>query len=127
MTDALYQRLYKTTEKEVSLHITVLDENRFNYTFDQSVQAIQLALAVVASVRKLKSEKQISLKTELKALVIYGDSLALEMLTQQEMLLKGVTKSASIQFSTDQLEAEHMAQDVEVFVAHVTLPDAHLR
>lgn len=119
VTDALYQRLYKVTEKEVSLHVTVLDEKRFDYTFDQSVQAVQCALAVVASVRKLKSEKQISLKTELQSLVIYGDREVQALLAQQETLLKGVTKSASIQFSTELLETEHMTQDGELFIAHV--------
>lgn len=119
VTDALYQRLYKATEKEVSLHVTLLDEKRLDYTFDQSVQAVNLALAVVAAVRKLKSEKQISLKTELKNLIIYGDSAVQVLLAQQETLLKGVTKSANIQFSTDVLETEHMTQDEELFTAHV--------
>ncbi len=119
VTDALYQRLYKVTEKNVSLHITTLDEKRFDYSFDQSVQAIQLALSVVASVRKLKSEKQLSLKTELSNLVIYGENTLQTLLAQQEILLKGVTKSAGIQYQTDLLEAEYMEQDGEMFIAHI--------
>lgn len=119
VTDAIYQRLYKTTEQASSLHSTVLDEKRFSYIYEQSLQAIKLVLDVVASVRKLKTGKQLSLKTELSKLIIYVDQAQQELLVGQELLIKGVTKTVQIDYCVDQLEVEQMTQDGDAFIAHV--------
>lgn len=99
ITETLYQLMYLQHESVTSLHITLLDNDRFNYQFDKSRQLINNVLTIVDKVRKLKSEKQLSLKTELKKLEVCGaDQAVLDALKTQELLISGITKAAVIEF-----------------------------
>ncbi len=122
ITETLYQTLYKTREKSVSLHITHFDNTRFAHNFQHSNDLINTVLLIVAAVRKLKSEKQLSLKTDLKELLIYGaDSALQKALTSQNALIAGVTKAAAINYAPDEL-AQHELNDVDgLFVAKVKI------
>lgn len=119
VTDAIYQLFYKQQEGLASLHATLLEDSRFNYSYEESVQSIKHVLDIVAAVRKLKSEQQISLKTELQTLVIHGCDSELNLIKGQEMLIKGVTKSQSLDFQAEDLEENSMVQDCDQFIAHV--------
>jgi valyl-tRNA synthetase len=98
VTEKLYQLCFKEREKVSSLHKTVFNDKRFNYDFDESLKAIDGLVIVVDSVRKLKSEKSLSLKTELEELKICYKSLV--DLKPHEKILKGITQARSVVYET---------------------------
>lgn len=120
ITETLYQSLFVKHEKTVSLHSTNFDNSRFNYSFAQSCQLITHVLTIVATVRKLKSEKQLSLKTELKKLELYGaDELVLSALHAQATLITGITKALDLECATTALEQAELVEHEGGLVARV--------
>jgi hypothetical protein len=60
---------------------------------------MQKVIDLVAQVRRLKTERQLSLKTPLQALTVYTpDQALLEALQQQAPLIRGVTQAVVVQF-----------------------------
>lgn len=94
ITEKLYQLCFKNHEKVTSLHNTILDAKRFEFDFVDSVKAIDTLVLAVDAVRKLKSEKSLSLKTELEELKICS-SLA-DDVKSQEKILKGITQARAV-------------------------------
>ena len=112
ITETLYQKIYKQSQGEVSIHLITLDTKRFEYIFDESNQALEKVLEVIGAVRKLKSEAQLSLKTELKNLVINSENQkTLNQIKSQETLICGITKALKLeihnQVSSENKEAEN--------------------
>jgi len=120
ITENLYQALYKTTEGSLSLHQTLLDSQRFGYTFEQSTQLVNCILDLVATVRKLKSEKQLSLKVELEKLSVYcttKDTCA--SLQTQDALLRGITKAKTIEYLVSETTESELIEQNGQWVAKV--------
>ncbi len=118
VTETLYQMLYKNREQHVSLHTSQISEKRFEYTFEASVSAMNTLLSIVAQVRKLKSEAQLSLKTELARLVLCGSAECIDAVKSQERLLKGVCKAVLIDYQAE--GAENVLQtDGDMHIAFV--------
>jgi valyl-tRNA synthetase len=110
--------LYKNREQHVSLHTSQISEKRFEYTFEASVSAMNTLLSIVAQVRKLKSEAQLSLKTELARLVLCGSAECIDAVKSQERLLKGVCKAVLIDYQAE--GAENVLQtDGDMHIAFV--------
>ncbi len=96
ITEALYQELYRSAYKEVSLHKTEFAQIQKNYSFPKSVITIELVLAVAEQVRKIKTEKQLSLKVELAELIICCTKEQKDIIEQQSPLIMGITHAHSI-------------------------------
>lgn len=112
ITETLYQKIYKQSQGKVSIHLITLDTKRFEYNFDESNQALEKVLEVIGAVRKLKSEAQLSLKTELQNLVIISENQkTLNQIKAQETLICGITKALKLeiqnQASSKNKEAEN--------------------
>ena len=60
---------------------------------------MQTILEVITAIRKLKSEHQLSLKTEIAELVIHADEPKLVLLREQEQLIKGIAQAHAIEYS----------------------------
>jgi valyl-tRNA synthetase len=102
ITETLYQTLYKDKEKENSLHITVLDKQRFEHDFKDSAEFVDKIVTIVNTCRKLKTEKQLSLKTELELLNIYSDDQKmLDKIKEEESLLRGIAKAKHIEYKNE--------------------------
>jgi len=120
VTEKLYQLLFKVQEGQESLHITRLDQKRFVCDFSQSAELIDLVVIVVGTVRKLKSEHQLSLKVELARLSIHlSDTAVLEQLKSQEKIIAGITQAQEIVYSSEAIEESVLAEENGVWVAQV--------
>ncbi len=98
ITETLYQKIYRQSQGKVSIHLITLDTNRYNYNFDESNQTLEKVLDIINSVRKLKSEAQLSLKTELQNLVIISENQkTLKQIKAQETLICGITKALKLE------------------------------
>jgi valyl-tRNA synthetase len=122
ITETLYQQLYKATEQQSSLHITTFDRDRYTYNYHESAALIQAVLNIVSGVRKLKSEKQLSLKTELHNLIIHvSDAGLLQQLKTQQALIGGITKAIALEFVAQTLEQNVLEEVNGTFVARVRI------
>ncbi|NDD55430.1 hypothetical protein EBZ39_16470, partial [bacterium] len=120
LTETLYQSLYRNSEQTLSLHLTRLDNKRFGMRFAQSNQLMNAVLTLVAGVRKLKSEKQISLKAELAHLTVHcADSALLAGIKKQEALLAGITKAKVIAYATETCQVPSLEQGAEGWIGRV--------
>lgn len=100
ITENLYQELYRNQYKATSLHQTRFADIQVPYVYQESAQALELVNNVVAQVRRLKTEKQLSLKTALNLLTVYAtNNDALQILEAQEQLIKGVCQAAQISYA----------------------------
>lgn len=121
ITETLYQMFYKENEGLTSLHLSEFDLDRYSYKFDESNATICAMLEVISCVRKLKSEAQVSLKTDLNSLEIYSqDKNKLDMLQQQEKIIAGITKALKIEFKNEALGQAELNKDGETLYAKVS-------
>ncbi len=94
LTETLYGLLYKKHVGTVSLHQTKFAEYQTTYAYKESAALMTKILAIISQVRKLKTERQLSLKTELAQLTISSaDQALLKNIMQQESLIKGVIRA----------------------------------
>jgi valyl-tRNA synthetase len=97
VTDAIYQKLYKTSLHEKSIHRTTFASQQTPYTFEHSVTIMRSIKELVGQVRKLKSEHQLPLNAPLALLtIITPTSMIADYVMQHEKLVKGVTHAQHI-------------------------------
>ena len=125
ITETLYQKIYKQSQGKVSIHLITLDTKRFEYNFDESNQALEKVLEVIGTVRKLKSEAQLSLKTELQNLVINSENQkTLTQIKAQETLICGITKALKLEIQnqvSDNKLIKDETSEPAIFTAQVTV------
>lgn len=120
VTEKLYQLLFRGHVSIISLHASQLDRKQYLPQYPQSGKLMHALLGVVAQVRKLKSEHQLSLKTPLVELVIHSsDSHIQEALQAQHAVLTGITQAGKISFIATPLNEETLDGNTETFIAHV--------
>lgn len=98
VTDTLYGLLYQKNMQTLSLHQTHFSSVQMPSTFAQSAQEIQTAIAVIGPVRKLKSERQLSLKVPLEELVINVPDNIKRLLENHIQLIMGSTHAHMVIF-----------------------------
>jgi len=121
ITEHLYQELYKNKIGISSLHITNFADTQTSYLYPSSAQTMHSLVTIIAQVRRLKTERQLSLKTPLKTLNIClaSEKLGIE-LAEHEQLLRGVCQAESILFTT-QSHPIALEQDGDIWHTYVTL------
>lgn len=119
ITEILYGLIYKKHEKAESIHQTKFSNLQKISNYKESADTINLVLNVIMQVRKLKTEKQLSLKTEISMLEIYSTDSSLEILKKQEALLKGATKAQVINYVNRDINEPEIAQENEKINAKV--------
>lgn len=81
-----------------SLHITKYQDIQTNLVFNISSELMTKIIAITAQVRKLKTEQQLSLKTELATLTIYGVNITHDQVMPHSQLIKGITQAQEIKY-----------------------------
>jgi valyl-tRNA synthetase len=120
ITESIYQALYKKHEKADSIHQTQFSRVQKPYQFTQSAQAGQAIIAIATLVRKLKTEKQLSLKTPLETLaIIVSNKDQLTSLHANEQIIRGVTQAQKI--TVQQGTLEHSLLEEKDSVWHATI------
>jgi valyl-tRNA synthetase len=100
ITEHLYQLLYRTEQTAISLHQTRFADLQQSYRYTESAVLMQTVLMLVGAVRRLKTEQQLSLKTPLAHLQVYGENeVVLRGLEMQDKLIKGVAQAATISYT----------------------------
>ena len=109
ITETLYQKMYKEKENHISLHITLINEKLYNYNFEKNAQFIDKFIEIVTICRKLKTEKKLSLKTELELLTICSPNQKfLDDIKKEEKLLLGISKSKKTIYIKEKKEKQEL-------------------
>ncbi|KKP35913.1 MAG: Valine-tRNA ligase [candidate division TM6 bacterium GW2011_GWF2_32_72] len=118
VTEAIYQDLYKSKVQVDSIHQTKFKDVQTSSKFPQSSANIKVVLDIIDQVRKLKSENNLSLKTDLAKIILHAVSPEnTKIIKQEEKLIKGISKASLIGFSNDQLETPTMEQMDKTWIA----------
>ena len=119
ITEKLYQRIYASHEKIVSLHQTHLLAHKEIET--KNIHAdMNVLLHIISEVRKLKTAHQLALKTPLQTLAIYNVDTAKDMLVAHEKIIKGISKAEQIVYHKKSVESN--LEGIEpAIIMHVTL------
>lgn len=97
-TEVLYQELYKEFEGGALLHLTQIDALRVDYKNPEAAAHCATIIELVAAMRKLKSEHQLSLKTKIKELIIVSKQPLAQEVQDQAQLLKGISHAETVLF-----------------------------
>jgi valyl-tRNA synthetase len=89
VTDEIYLKYYADKEKKKSIHVSLWPEYDQKMVDEEIEKAGDIVFDIVAAVRKYKSEKQMSLKAELKAIVL--DKEVIEKIKDAEDDIKSAT------------------------------------
>jgi valyl-tRNA synthetase len=99
ITETLYAIIYKRFEQASSIHNTRYTTVHKQYTYPEEAAIMQKLLAIISTVRKLKTEHQLSLKTEITKLTVsLIDTQNKKLLQENEQLLKGITRAQEIEY-----------------------------
>lgn len=98
ITEYLYQQIFVERQEIKSLHLTQLPSAQ--KSTDALAKHMNILLSIIGSVRKLKTNAQLSLRTDIEVLTICGlDVISKTIVEQNECLIKGVCKSKTIVLS----------------------------
>jgi len=112
ITEQLYGSLYKTRVGTHSIHATKFAQFQTMLRFDESYAHATHLNTVVQTVRKLKTERQLSLKTELAQLIVStADEAIRTMLESQAQLIKGVSQAHSLTVTANQESTQMIDTD----------------
>lgn len=122
ITENLYGLLYKHQEQASSLHTTEYATHQKEFVFEQSAQTATMLMDIIGAVRKMKTEKELSLKTPLSSLTLHSvDKDMIKTLVPHEQLLKGITHAETIGYGTGDVEKSTLDQEHEKWFATLDL------
>ena len=120
VTETIYGLVYQIGYRVSSIHKTCFKDEQQAFSFAQEAASMHTILGIIAEVRKLKTQAQLSLKTDLQMLMIYvQDAALLPLLKQEEALLKGSTRATHIKFMQEPRAGSLLEQAGEAWQAHV--------
>ncbi len=115
ITEYLYQQLFVQKMQISSLHLTQLPMPA-KYD-EQVIEQMNILLSVIAQVRKLKTEAQLSLRTEIEQLTLAAfDSTSKNLILKNQAVVKGVCKVKNIVFIDEKKISEMQKKDEAWFV-----------
>lgn len=117
ITEEVYHMYFAEREKQKSVHLAAWPKVEKKRVDGEIEKVGDMAVAVIGAVRKYKSAKQMSMKEELKELVLWSELEGFEdAVTMVEEDLKAVTRAQKIRFGE---EAEMECEGVKVKVGVV--------
>lgn len=97
ITEAIFTDVYKDKILEESIFNTNFATIQNDYKDFLALPKMIILQSIIDSVRKLKSNSQLSLKTELETLTLVG--VTEDFIKEHEQIIKGITKSKKIVFA----------------------------
>ncbi len=118
ITEELYGLLYQHREGAKSIHVTDYTTVQLPMLSPKQVEIGDLLIAIVGGIRRMKTEKQLSLKAPLTSLTIHSvHGETIKALMQHEQLLKGVIHADTISYATGDVEKSTLTMEHEVWFA----------
>ncbi len=106
ITEDIYLNFYKNFEKEESIHISVWPKKEESFYDEKIIQNGDYLINIISAIRKFKSEKQLSMKEEIKLLKIDCSSDLKLFIENSLMDIKSVCNAQKISFENAEMETE---------------------
>jgi valyl-tRNA synthetase len=120
VTESIYGLVYQQSYRVASIHKTRFVDEQTLFDFPEGSKTMLAVLDVIAQVRKLKTQHQLSLKTDLQALTVYvGDENTMHLLQQENALIKGATRAANVTYVLEARSGSLLEQTGETWTAYV--------
>ncbi len=120
ITESIFEEVYKKSQKAASLHQTRFTSIQKRYIFEHSNSLIKRVIELTSTIRKLKTEKQVSLKTALQTLTIFCENeKIMQEVTSQEQLIKGITQAVDVEYKIGTLESAQIRDENSNWFAQV--------
>jgi len=120
LTETIYGHLYTQHEKIKSIHQTKFNHVQQLYVFAQTADIMERIIALTANVRKVKTEKQLSLKTPLESLTVYtNDENLRDHVKKHDQLIRGITQAKVIHYKVENIEISELEQQDELWHARL--------
>ncbi len=119
VTDTIYKTIFEQHVGIKSIHQTKFDAMQQSYTFEQTHIIMQHIITIVSTMRKLKTEQQLSLKTPIILLTIYGPDNITATIKPHEQLIKGVTQANKIAYKKEKRVSSQLEQQNSDWHAHI--------
>jgi len=121
-TETIYQELYRKHEAIGSIHQTRYQDVQIPYVFESESSVMNNIIAIATQVRKLKSEKQLSLKTSIEAMTVFVQNSDLsEALAEHNQLIRGVTQALEITYVPHTDQSSQLSESEGAWHAQVVL------
>lgn len=122
ITETLYGIIYAEKTTISSIHLTKFATYQTEYSFTESTELMKHILTIIGQVRKLKSEQQLSLKTDISLLTIACDDKSVAQKIQEQVnLIKGVTRAQELQVVPAEGSSTHIIEKQGSWQASVLL------
>lgn len=121
VTEELYQLLFKDAVGISSIHITRFDDLQMPFESAVSQSKMEFFLDVVNQIRKLKSEKGLSLKTDLEDCVIVAPQEVTDFLKSIEPTIKGITSAKMIAYVSTSTGSSFIQENNGIWRATIVL------
>jgi valyl-tRNA synthetase len=121
VTETIYQEMFKDCIGVESLHVTRFEDIQKPYSFEKRAHDVENLLAIVAQVRKLKSDHAVSLKTEIAELMVIAQQEVIDILKPLEQVLKGVTNAQVVVYATKSAGSSFLQERDGVWYATICL------
>lgn len=105
ITEKLYHQMFKKHQEPISLHVTNLQNYQLRFCGEIIEQKIVLLLEIVKEVRKLKTERQLSLKTVIARLELCTDDHKVAIIREHQDFLKNFLYINDINFKKESAES----------------------
>jgi valyl-tRNA synthetase len=103
------------------MHQTRYKDIQQGYSFEESAKVMEVIIELITQVRKLKTEKQLSLKVPLAALTITAtDQHLLHKVEGHTQLIRGITHAEKLHFKAEKSESK-IEQSGDLWNATVNL------
>lgn len=115
ITEAIYAECYKNQVGVPSIHQSRFELMQKSYLLPTSNDTMQAVIELSTQVRRLKTERQLSLKTPLATLKIYAENDGvidlLDPIKSQDRLIRGITQAQEVTYQAGKNETRLEEKD----------------
>jgi valyl-tRNA synthetase len=121
ITENIFSEIYKDRLKIESVHLTNFNDIQLDYQDENASKNMKLLQSIVDAARKLKTNNQLSLKTEIENLTIFN--ISQKFIDEHFSLICGITKAKNIivKDTDGETNADELAKNGETYDMHINL------
>jgi valyl-tRNA synthetase len=119
ITENIFSEIYKDRLQIESIHLTNFNDIQLDYQDENASKNMKLLQGIVDAARKLKTNNQLSLKTEIENLMITNTNQ--KFIDEHFNVISGITKAKNIlvKEATSEIIADELVKHGETYDMHI--------
>jgi valyl-tRNA synthetase len=121
ITENIFSEIYNDRLQIESVHLTNFNDIQLDYQDENASKNMKLLQSIVDAARKLKTNNQLSLKTEIENLTIFN--ISQKFIDEHFSLICGITKAKNIivKHADGETNADELVKNGETYDMHINL------